>query len=57
MRKRTARNRLRRLLGAAAGGRTEEALADLAVLYLKEAIADTRRARERLERTLRQLER
>ena len=38
-----------------ASGSAEEALADLAVLRLKEAIAETRRARKRLERTLEQL--
>ena len=55
MRKRSARNRLRRLFGAASASRSEAALADLAVLHLGEAIAETRQARERLERTLRQL--
>lgn len=38
-----------------ASGSAEEALADLAVLHLQAAIAETRRARQRLERTLRQL--
>ena len=56
MRKRTARNRLRRLFGAASDSRSEAALADLAVLHLRATIAETRRARKRLERTLEQLE-
>lgn len=55
MRKRPDCSRLHRVLRAASAGGSEEALVDLAALHLKEAIADTRRTRKRLERALRQL--